>query len=1085
MKISHRIVLLCIFSVISTSYLLSNVRSDTTKYGSKLSVIKGRNFVINGYKSEQEPNNYRAVANPISYGDSVLASINPARDVDCYKFTASGGDTVEIIGLPRNNSSLIGDLFLMNGSSFVIAQSEYFTSNNSQRIIQAIPQTGDYYIRFSEINNSDSLHTSPGELSKDGPERSASVGDYMIKLSKFVRRAPIIGFFTNTFNKYNSATFFVLYYGNGCSSAAKIEYGTTTAYGSSKDLTSNPQGNYYEYNTTCTLDGLKPNTTYYVRVVMTNSMGVTKTQPMTIQTPSLPDGFTFINNPYITWDQYGVSLADSMNVYIASQHYVLNSTNGGNNWRYSESRNIDFHGIYYLNKDVSYAVGQTGTIAKTFNGGGYWSIFSTFPILEDLYSIYFTDINNGIAVGYNGTILRTTNAGLAWKSLSSPVKVTFYKITFTDSKNGYISGENGTILKTADGGLTWNQLNSGVTANLKGMSFADANNGYAVGGMGTILKTTDAGLTWKQQTSPVSNAILNSVFFTDANNGIAVGNSGVVLRTTNGGVNWLQKSSGTSADLNDAYAKDGTLLIVGSRGVTLHGYLQQPIKWQSALAIADKNNTTSKNIIFGQARSATDGIDAAIGEDALPPLPPTGIFDARFKLPSPSTESSIKDYRIDTLKSIDWKFQFQPGAGGYPMTFTWDPASLPEGTFYLKDLFGGIYVYINMKAQSSFTLTNAEMTSLKMEYKKYLTSGVNISSGWNLISVPVISNDMSTQSLFPGFSSSTYLFSNGYQPVTNLENGKGYWLRYGQTTNVPVTGSAVIPTTVPVSAGWNLIGVYERNIPVSTITTTPDNLLSSQFFGFSNGYFIPDTLRSGKGYWIRASQNGVLNIGLSSSSILAKQINIDDKWGRIIVEDNSGSRGVLYVSDKNEGLSTFDLPPMPPQGIFDLRYSTDRLVECGLSTIKISSANYPIKIKAEGMDIKVKDKVGGSIVNGTLKKGESLTIDNSSIQELQVESLSSKVPGSYELLQNYPNPFNPTTTIKYSLAKDSHVTLKIYNSLGEIVRELVNAQQSAGAAEAVFNADNLSSGIYFYEIEAKALDGSKVFRDVKKLTLIK
>ena len=89
----------------------------------------------------------------------------------------------------------------------------------------------------------------------------------------------------------------------------------------------------------------------------------------------------------------------------------------------------------------------------------------------------------------------------------------------------------------------------------------------------------------------------------------------------------------------------------------------------------------------------------------------------------------------------------------------------------------------------------------------------------------------------------------------------------------------------------------------------------------------------------------------------------------------------------------------------------------------------------------------------------------------------------YSLLQNYPNPFNPTTVIKYQLPKDSFVNLSVYNSLGQRVKVLVNAKQSAGYYTVNFDASSveggLPSGIYFYTIKA----GN--YTSTKKMLLVK
>ncbi len=83
------------------------------------------------------------------------------------------------------------------------------------------------------------------------------------------------------------------------------------------------------------------------------------------------------------------------------------------------------------------------------------------------------------------------------------------------------------------------------------------------------------------------------------------------------------------------------------------------------------------------------------------------------------------------------------------------------------------------------------------------------------------------------------------------------------------------------------------------------------------------------------------------------------------------------------------------------------------------------------------------------------------------------LPLEYSLEQNYPNPFNPSTIIKYSLKDDGKVSLKIFNSLGEEVRTLVNEIKPAGNYEVEFNASELPSGIYIYSIQAGEFISSK------------
>ena len=90
-----------------------------------------------------------------------------------------------------------------------------------------------------------------------------------------------------------------------------------------------------------------------------------------------------------------------------------------------------------------------------------------------------------------------------------------------------------------------------------------------------------------------------------------------------------------------------------------------------------------------------------------------------------------------------------------------------------------------------------------------------------------------------------------------------------------------------------------------------------------------------------------------------------------------------------------------------------------------------------------------------------------------------KVPCDFELKQNYPNPFNPSTVITFSIPKESYVTLRIFNILGQTVKTLVNQNERVGIYTINFNAHGLSSGVYFYSIKAGD------YYQVKKMLLLK
>ena len=83
------------------------------------------------------------------------------------------------------------------------------------------------------------------------------------------------------------------------------------------------------------------------------------------------------------------------------------------------------------------------------------------------------------------------------------------------------------------------------------------------------------------------------------------------------------------------------------------------------------------------------------------------------------------------------------------------------------------------------------------------------------------------------------------------------------------------------------------------------------------------------------------------------------------------------------------------------------------------------------------------------------------------------VPTEFALEQNYPNPFNPTTTIKYQIPAPIHVTLKVYDVLGNEIATLVNEEKSAGTYETEFSAKGLTSGVYFYKLQSGGIIETK------------
>jgi hypothetical protein len=115
---------------------------------------------------------------------------------------------------------------------------------------------------------------------------------------------------------------------------------------------------------------------------------------------------------------------------------------------------------------------------------------------------------------------------------------------------------------------------------------------------------------------------------------------------------------------------------------------------------------------------------------------------------------------------------------------------------------------------------------------------------------------------------------------------------------------------------------------------------------------------------------------------------------------------------------------------------------------------------------------------GGMVQPNSLVFGPSS-QPTSVDNQGNNMPKKFELRQNYPNPFNPSTTIRFSLPRSGYVMLQVFNILGEVVATLANEELNVGTYTTQWNAADVTSGVYFYRLQAGA------FVETKKLLLLK
>ena len=107
------------------------------------------------------------------------------------------------------------------------------------------------------------------------------------------------------------------------------------------------------------------------------------------------------------------------------------------------------------------------------NGPPGWFVQNVDQQENALFGLSFTDINRGTAVGDSGIILRTINGGATWSAQNSSTTQNLYGVSFSDANNGTAVGDSGIILRTINGGTTWTTQNSNTTFGLSDVCFTD------------------------------------------------------------------------------------------------------------------------------------------------------------------------------------------------------------------------------------------------------------------------------------------------------------------------------------------------------------------------------------------------------------------------------------------------------------------------------------------------------------------------------------------------------------------------------------------------------------------------------------
>lgn len=264
------------------------------------------------------------------------------------------------------------------------------------------------------------------------------------------------------------------------------------------------------------------------------------------------------------------------------------------------------------------------------------------------------------------------------------------------------------------------------------------------------------------------------------------------------------------------------------------------------------------------------------------------------------------------------------------------------------------------------------------------------------------------------------------------EMGNGTTNGNNTTINKPSLSAGVTP--VKVAAGHNHGFIFDQNDSVYAWGRNSEGQLGANNLVKSTTPVLVTGL-SGTG-------NLVLPVELTSFAAASAQNGVLLRWKTATENNNSG---------------------------FEVERSSDNQTFVKVGFIKgngTSSQENEYSYLDKNVSGKLYYKLNQIDFNGTSKYSKIIEVDVNK-------------PMTYKLEQNYPNPFNPTTVINYSIPKDGFVSMKIYNSLGQVVATLYQGFQKEGSYQTSFDASKLSSGIYLYQLQANG------FTQTKKMILMK
>ena len=668
--------------------------------------------------------------------------------------------------------------------------------------------------------------------------------------------------------------------------------------------------------------------------------------------------------------------------------------------------------IYSFSATEFLAVGSSGLIMRTTNGGTSWTMISS-GTSKYLSKIYFADANTGWICGENGIVLRTTDHGVHWQTIETGAG-SLSSICFSGTSTGWACGDNGMIIKTTDGGLNWDSKNSGTTEYLGDICFTSATVGYIVGSQGVILKTINGGNIWARQTSTTTKQLMciravgTSIF--------AFGLNGTVLKSNDAGSTWLTSNNGISTDIYYADVADANNIWAVGPSNVVYKTSDGGATW------IGKNPWIGGNIDNGPTITG-DFYSACF------PSSTTGIVcGSGGVIYQTSNDGTNWTSRSNSFTNKDAKgITFSDSQHGFLLV---NPNDNTSNALYRTTDGGTSWAAVANSNPVTFIKMFSDGTGIRYAgdtrgFETTTDHGANWAANGGARPSSVV---------FPIFEFASKLvgFTGGNGGFTNKTiNGGISWTPI-TAPYVDIIGGCSMPDI-------NTIWIVEWSDGVNVLLSTNGGTTWSQPAGTisdnRSSIFAFDASRAWAG-----STNGKLYKTINGGASFTE---VDPLLGGLAVTDIKflSSDTGFVVAASGGFSSTVD---------GGTTWTPGSIGSSDWKKIGVASHKSIFFVGNKGMLVQG--------INGPA---------------VSVKDFTNETPKTFSLSQNYPNPFNPATTISLSLPSKSFVSLKVFDLLGREVATIIAEQLSAGNYTKQWNANGMPSGVYFYRLQTGTFTETK------------